>query len=868
DDTRKQLTRAVLWFDVLVQQVHHRVLRTSTSCLTPTSALPAPAHCPVSDSAQSSAVDNASARPTPASSPAPAAILLPVALTSNLASSRCATSSPAAAAVDIGAFDQEKLLPTASASSAFAPIFSSQSGPPPLESSQPYVLANRDPLPPHPCESQASASLPLHLNEPLPGTEQPHFPAPADDPDLQLTIQDLCDRCPACFAAITMKEKRALPPLTPQSAVPSSEFRQGTESTALPVPDLIVCLDGNFTHKRRKRRDAIDRVPSPPTFFLSQRQVIAAAAAFKLSAKSDGPRTGCSSEVKAAVVGAVKASKGGFDVVGLVGLTCRHGAPLLFCDVRDTGESHYYAFALLDFLLLICDGRLDTLGICYDIGCKLAVSPRIAASLCPRGVRLVFAVSLFHVFGHDVDCRLKYSPRRTTGFGLTDGEALERLWSSMSDLISTTRSMSAVGRHRALTALLRHIVTEHVGRISSTLKLRQARLEEVRRRAAAQVQAGTASVASWALSALPDAQQRSETDGPARKRTKRARRAVQLTPSTGSTPAYSPSLAVHKIPTSFPPSDTFFVTHFARLADLRRQKAFQRKGYRRPKNTSTQDLHLAAKSLWVVLSQWHALGAFIKRRHGIASQNTQNRLLSARTAAQGKAKRLRVQVNESITQSLSMEGILNVGPLYAVEDTHLWTPATLARVGRYAGSHVDADEPWFSDPVLEDGLDAFELLVRCDEEEARLDAELANLTKWLTSMRQTVQANRSALNTHGWADCLDHHFSRLKVLDTFWQRPAPRKRALASTFGRAPSPEPDGLSHLDDDAFQVADVEVHLADKGDSLEEEASESDGSEFSLGEDELLGDLPEDYDDDDDEDVEEGSDTFGDDATPGFK
>ncbi|KAL9933400.1 hypothetical protein V8E36_007576 [Tilletia maclaganii] len=69
-------------------------------------------------------------------------------------------------------------------------------------------------------------------------------------------------------------------------------------------------------------------------------------------------------------------------------------------------------------------------------------------------LKIHYAVSNFHVYGHDVDCQTKFSPRRCPGFGWTDGEALERLWSSLRDLISITRPMSRVSRRQTLTTRL------------------------------------------------------------------------------------------------------------------------------------------------------------------------------------------------------------------------------------------------------------------------------------------------------------------------------------------------------------------------------------------------------------------------------
>ncbi|KAK0562314.1 hypothetical protein OC844_002756 [Tilletia horrida] len=774
DDMPKQLSRASAWFDVLSQEVRHHALCHDPPPTPPSSAsasaVPAPALQRPSE-------------PLPNAVPASAAVDASAAAGAGLHLAPAFPFEHSAAAKDMSPAVSPTTTP---ASHSEHP---SSADPAPL--SQPSV-----PI----ASASATAQHAGHLQ----------FPMPAEDPDLRISVHDLANRCPACFGAIAGQEPRESRALPIASVVASAPLSRSSSSIALPSADLIVCLDGNFTHKRRKRLDAVTRSPSRSTFFLSHRQVDSAAQTFLTSAKTDGPRTGCTSEVKAAVEGAVKASKGSFDIVGLVGMTCRHGAPLLFCDVRETGEAHFYAFALLDHLLRVCAGRIKTLGVCYDIGCKLAVSPRIKSSLAPHGVQLVFVVSLFHVFGHDVDCRLKFSPRRTIGFGLTDGESLERLWSAMSGMISVTRGMSRVGRHLALTAHLHFLVHEHIGRLSSVLRARQARLNVERSRAVPKVERAVAMVCKWASSDVDDG------------------------PANG---ARSPNQP-RPYPTRFPPALIAFSSDFALLCQRRRQKAFQRVGYRRRVDGGSPDLYLAAKSLWVCLSQWHALEDFVKRRNGVASQKTQARLISAKIAAQSKAKRLRPQVNDAIIESSDMAAILNVGPLYIIEERQLWTADTLARVTRYAGSHVDREEPWFSDGALEDGLDAFELLERCDEEEARLDAELLNLDTWLQRVRRTVQANRTLMQSSGWIDLLDAEASRLDVLANFWQRPLPKRRSEEGICTPPRESEPDGLLGVDADTHDgVNDTATAPGPMQDQDSMDANDGNVSEFSVAEDEFV-------------------------------
>jgi hypothetical protein len=44
--------------------------------------------------------------------------------------------------------------------------------------------------------------------------------------------------------------------------------------------------------------------------------------------------------------------------------------------------------------------------------------------------RLEFALSIFHSYGHGIDCQIEFGPRNVPGVGLTDGESCERIWSA------------------------------------------------------------------------------------------------------------------------------------------------------------------------------------------------------------------------------------------------------------------------------------------------------------------------------------------------------------------------------------------------------------------------------------------------------
>ena len=91
--------------------------------------------------------------------------------------------------------------------------------------------------------------------------------------------------------------------------------------------------------------------------------------------------------------------------------------------------------------------------ICYDVGCKLRTS--LERTECLASIKNVpIAVGIFHIIGHAPSCQLSFHPRINSGWGLQDGEHLERLWSTLSGFISMTRSMSSLNRRLTLTIAL------------------------------------------------------------------------------------------------------------------------------------------------------------------------------------------------------------------------------------------------------------------------------------------------------------------------------------------------------------------------------------------------------------------------------
>lgn len=150
------------------------------------------------------------------------------------------------------------------------------------------------------------------------------------------------------------------------------------------------------------------------------------------------------------------------DDTGLGALLCRHDNPIFLVNVDSPGEHQKYAVSMITKLFEYLP-ESATVGVLYDVGCVLDRSNGLVSliatfyhllkpdvqmqyNIFSRSIskRLVFGTSAMHAYGHQWSCQLVYNPRLRDGFGLTDGEGVERLWSRMRRLIGVCRN-SAVG---------------------------------------------------------------------------------------------------------------------------------------------------------------------------------------------------------------------------------------------------------------------------------------------------------------------------------------------------------------------------------------------------------------------------------------
>ncbi|KAH9820110.1 hypothetical protein DFH28DRAFT_1121919 [Melampsora americana] len=217
-------------------------------------------------------------------------------------------------------------------------------------------------------------------------------------------------------------------------------FGPGELSKCADEPDYIICLDGNFQHKRHSAasREFEEIELQHPPLFLNEDQVQAWDPGTGGRGNVEIPLDPCTAQHTAAA-------------------DRRHDQFLAFINIVQSGEKSHFAHALIASLLERIaqeeeEGEPRTVGVLYDIGCTLEkglLNNDLFVSEREKG-QLKFGTSVFHAYVHRWSCQLDYNPRLNKGWGLSDGEGLERDWSFLDALVALLRYVTKQHRLDAL----------------------------------------------------------------------------------------------------------------------------------------------------------------------------------------------------------------------------------------------------------------------------------------------------------------------------------------------------------------------------------------------------------------------------------
>ncbi|POW01792.1 hypothetical protein PSTT_12273 [Puccinia striiformis] len=236
------------------------------------------------------------------------------------------------------------------------------------------------------------------------------------------SIDKWASKCPRCFGPIL------------------NEVRNPGEAT------FHLSMDGNFQQRHYAHSSKDCPVEDQyPELFLRPSQITTD---IEQLAATDAVATGinppCSETHKAANDTRDGSTWDKCDNNGLFASTCRHDVPLIIANIHKTGEKLYYPLSIIRNFL--ADFSNHKVGVLYDIGCHLEAHIKKRNLLSNRIADLQFGTSVFHAYVHEWSCQVKYNPRFNDGWGLTDGEGLERFWSFLSPLVSTLRVSTRLHR--------------------------------------------------------------------------------------------------------------------------------------------------------------------------------------------------------------------------------------------------------------------------------------------------------------------------------------------------------------------------------------------------------------------------------------
>ncbi|PLW22701.1 hypothetical protein PCASD_13747 [Puccinia coronata f. sp. avenae] len=158
----------------------------------------------------------------------------------------------------------------------------------------------------------------------------------------------------------------------------------------------------------------------------------------KLSKGKFSQKDRCTEQHKAADDRRNASTWKGCDDTGLFGCCCRHDSVLYYCNIHKAGEGRGLPTLIIKQVFSDLNSQMEV-GILYDIGCTMPKFLESRKLLSNYKTRMSFATAVFHSYVHDWPCQIRYSPRLNVGWGLSDGEGLERLWSYLSSLVSSQR---------------------------------------------------------------------------------------------------------------------------------------------------------------------------------------------------------------------------------------------------------------------------------------------------------------------------------------------------------------------------------------------------------------------------------------------
>ncbi|KAI7878379.1 uncharacterized protein EV154DRAFT_525077 [Mucor mucedo] len=219
-----------------------------------------------------------------------------------------------------------------------------------------------------------------------------------------------------------------------------------------PMDRIFITMDGCFSMKCKSKASLLDELFTIDTV----ENAWVKPESVELYKKEKPPKDALLNEnsFRAAGNGASYKSKL-YPVKGLFAASCaRHDLTLKMVDM-DSGEGFKYPLSVLHDLFQEDKDSIKTpVNLMYDIICVLEKS--LTTHFPYLTANGTLALPVFHAYAHVISCQSSFNPKNIESYGRTDGEASERLWSSLRPFVTITRPMSQANRRLTLTLAIRH----------------------------------------------------------------------------------------------------------------------------------------------------------------------------------------------------------------------------------------------------------------------------------------------------------------------------------------------------------------------------------------------------------------------------
>ncbi|CAK8672115.1 unnamed protein product [Clavelina lepadiformis] len=205
------------------------------------------------------------------------------------------------------------------------------------------------------------------------------------------------------------------------------------------------CLDANFGLVRRILSGSKSCDPHhKQSFFLNQNEVDSFVDTYDENKYGSASKNCNDFQAGSIIRSKSKSSK--LAIKGVFGVCCKHEFPTMFFDLKH-GERLAYAVLAIEKLLKRNENKIR---VFYDIACKLKGHLQVRKNFAILN-KITFAVPVFHSYGHIFSCQKQFNPRFLDGFGLTDGETVERLWAYLRGFNKISKEMKPEHRTDLLT---------------------------------------------------------------------------------------------------------------------------------------------------------------------------------------------------------------------------------------------------------------------------------------------------------------------------------------------------------------------------------------------------------------------------------